>query len=245
MQPEATLSGSQRTRLWEFVRGDTEVVDFEAWLYHDETLDAALGNDMYLELVSCDFANKEEMHFAKEAIISVLEPGEACHCASVRNLDAIDMGGDGFDEKFFSTLHIFAEAGPERWWLYAARCSVCGTNWLVAQEERIHDVFYVERLTNEVAREIKTGEWPDRFQTFADVLDVGVMLDAPKARFADPMAGALQATVEELLQNDPQISSSNIGTKLGISPDHAECLMVKVKSEGADPTAGFFYPKRE
>lgn len=39
------------------------------------------------------------------------------------------------------------ERGEPFWWLYAARCAVCATNWLVAQEERQNDVILIRRLT--------------------------------------------------------------------------------------------------
>lgn len=245
MQQAAKLSYNQRTQLWKFVRADTDVAAFETWLYEDDALEAALGNDRYLELISCNFSNSEETHLVKKAIRAVLECDEKCHCAPVRNLDAIEMGGDWFFEKFFSTLTIFAKPPPEKWWLYASKCSVCGTSWLVAQEERIHDMFYVERMSDVAVSEIKRNQWPTRFQTYADVLDVGVKLEVRKAQFIDPMSGALQVTVEELLQADPEISANNIGSKLGISRDHAESLMTKVKKEGADATTGFTTPKKE
>lgn len=243
MQPAVTLSNNQRKQLWEFVRGDAKLAAFEAWLYEDVALEAALGNDKYLDLISCDFANNDATWVVKQTIRTVLECDEKCHCASIRNLDAIEMGGDWFFEKFFSTLTVFAKPSPEKWWLYASQCSVCGTNWLVAQEERIHDMFYVMRLNDETTSEVKRGRWPKTFATYADVLDVGVKLDVRQAQFVDPMSGALQITVEELLQTVPKITVEEIGLKLGIEPQHAQLLIDKVNQDGADPLAGYIDTK--
>lgn len=233
------LTENQRRRLWEFVRGDVKMNEFEAWLYSDDSLEATLGNEVYLELIGCNFEHKEDIFKIRKSIRSVLEVGEDCQCASVRNLDSIDMGGDWFFETFFATQAEVSRPQTDQWWLYISHCNICGANWLVAQEERIHDVFYVQRISDQTVQNANNGNWPKQFQTYADVLSVGVDLGGPKASFVDPMSGALQVTVEELLQSNPKISAREIGQLLVVDPKHAQFLMNEVIRKGADPLAGF------
>lgn len=240
MQTETSLTVVQRQWLWEFVRGDANTGEFEAWLYHEDALETALGSNVYLTLIACNFGNKEETHNTKKLIRSILDEGEYCHCASVRNLDAIEMGGDWFFEKFFAKMTQVAKPETDQWWLYISRCNICTTNWLVAQEERIHDMFYVQRIADQAVFEAQNGKWPAQFQTYADVLDVGVRLGVRQAQFVDRVSGAVQITVEELLQTGAKISAQDVGKALGISAEHAQILISRVRKDGAGPMAGSF-----
>lgn len=239
MQLKGALTESQRLTLWNFVRGDLSVNEFESWLYNETALEMAFDDEVYLALIGCNFQSKDDTFKIKALVRTVLELGEHCRCSAVRNLDNIEMGGDGFDEKFFATLSQFANPLPKQWWLYISRCDICGTNWLVAQEERIHDQFYVERISDQVAQDAAEGTWPDRFQTYADVLEMGVKLDIRGFRFADPVSGALQVTVEDLLKEIPRIPAKDVAAKLGIPPQHAQLLMDKVRKNGADSMVGY------
>ncbi len=211
MQLESALTEDQRQVLWKFVRGDVNANEFEKWLYNETALETAFEDESYLILIGCDFRSKEDTYKIKASIRSVLEVGENCRCLAVRDLDNIEMGGDWFFEKFFATLTKLASPPTKQWWLYISRCNACCTNWLVAQEERIHDQFYVERISDRVVQKAKAGIWPDRFRTYADVLDMGVKLGVSEARFVDPMSGSLQVTVEELLQTVLTISAREVG----------------------------------
>lgn len=238
MQLESVLTDDQRQVFWKFVRGDLDANEFEKWLYNEAALETALEDEFYLTLIGCDFRSREDTFKIRASIRLLLEAGENCRCSSVRNLDSIEMGGDWFFEKFFATLTKLASPPTEQWWLYISRCNACSTNWLVAQEERIHDQFYVERISDHAVQKAQAGIWPDQFQTYADVLDIGVKLGVREFRFLDPMSGALQVTVEELLITIPKISAKEVGIKLGIAPQHAQLLIDKVNKDGADPMAG-------
>ena len=243
LQLEGVLTEDQRQILWKFVRGDVSANDFEDWLYNEAALETAFEDEAYLTLIGCNFRSKEDTFTLKASIRSALEAGENCHCSAVRDQDNIEMGGDWFFEKFFATLTKLASPPTNQWWLYISRCNACSTNWLVAQEERIHDEFYVERISDHAVQQAKAGTWPDRFQTYADVLDMGVKLGVSKARFLEPMSGALQVTVEELLQTVPKINAEEIGLKLGIEPQHAQLLIDKIKKDGADLLVGYIDTK--
>lgn len=243
MQLKGVLTENQRLTLWKFVRGDLSANEFEIWLYDETALETAFENEAYLALIGCNFRSKDDTFKLKASIRAALEVGENCRCSAVRDLDNIEMGGDFFFEKFFATLTKFASPQTEQWWLYVSRCDICDTNWLVAQEERIHDQFYVERISDQVAQSASEGIWPNRFQTYADVLEMGVKLDVSQFTFFDPMSGGLQVTVEELLEAVPKISTKEVAAKLGIAPQHAQLLMDKVRTDGADPMAGYIETK--
>ena len=233
MQLKGVLTENQRSTLWKFVRGDMSVSEFEIWLCNETGLETAFENEAYLALIGCNFRSKDDTFKIKASIQAALDAGENCGCSAVRNLDNLEMGDDWVHHKFFATLTKIISPQTKQWWLYISRCSVCATNWLIAQEELIHDQFYVERISDQATQDAMAGVWPDRFQTYADVLDMGVKLNISQFTFVDPMADALQVTVEELLQTIPNISAKEIGLKLGITPHHAKLLMDKVNKDGA------------
>jgi hypothetical protein len=73
---------------------------------------------------------------------------EDCCCRSLADLSVVPMGGDGLDERVFATLERTRDHGGALWWLYLSKCSACGQGWLVAQDERIYDNYYLKRLSS-------------------------------------------------------------------------------------------------
>lgn len=105
---------------------------------------------------------------------------ERCCCPSLADLAVVPMGGDGLDERVFATLENIRDHGGELWWLYLSKCSACGQDWLVAQDERIYDNFYLKRLSPTEARTIADdNRWPDAFITYERVLRLGRTLSQP------------------------------------------------------------------
>ena len=152
---------------------------------------------------------------------------EDCICASLPDLAHIAMGdSQQRDEKFLATVEEVRRAGSEQWWLYLGKCRVCEQDWLVAQEERIYDEHFLERLQPVAAALIiTTGKWPDTFISYERVLRVGKSLATP-CRFLDSMAASLLWTVEDLRKERQDISPAEISDLLGISEAHAEKLIV-------------------
>jgi hypothetical protein len=135
------------------------------------------------------------------------------------------MGGDGFDERLFASIDRVRDHGEEKWWLYFSRCRLCGQNWLVAQEERIFDVYLLRRLDGAQADSIiRDGHWPVEFLTYGDVLVVGRSFYEP-ARFFELLSPSLVFTVEDLLKQRPDISASEVGYLIGLSDREAAYLM--------------------
>ncbi len=46
--------------IWELIRGDLPIADFERLAYNDTTLEDYLGHELYLEVVSNDFRSGDE-----------------------------------------------------------------------------------------------------------------------------------------------------------------------------------------
>jgi hypothetical protein len=135
------------------------------------------------------------------------------------------MGGDGLDERVFATLERIRDHGGDLWWLYLSKCSDCGQHWLVAQDERIYDNFYLKRISPAQARGIIVDtHWPDNFMTYERVLRLGRTLGQPWT-FLDPHSPALVWTAEDLLKERPDIKVEEVAYLLGIEPEAAARLL--------------------
>ncbi|WP_086735002.1 hypothetical protein [Erythrobacter colymbi] len=147
----------------------------------------------------------------------------SCECSTLGDFAVVGMGGDGRDERVFSTLMEVAKHGGDAWWLYASRCSACGQDWMIAQEERIHDNFYFKRLTaGELKMIEEQGAWPPDFVRFEDVIRLGPH-HGQVARFFD--TNDLTDTVKELMEVRSDISASEIAYMFVLSEREAERLM--------------------
>ena len=144
-----------------------------------------------------------------------------CCCNALPDLAAVPMGGDGLDERVFRTVERIADHGGDLWWLYRSKCTACGQDWLVAQEERIYDDYFMKRMTNaEVEAIQRENRWPDDFLTYECVLKIG-KTHSRACSFLQPMASSLIWTVEDLRRARPDIASEEIAELLGITVPHA------------------------
>jgi hypothetical protein len=154
--------------------------------------------------------------------------GQSCECATLGEFAVVGMGGDGRDERVFATLDEVAKHGGDAWWLYASRCSACGQDWMVAQEERIHDNFYLKRLSGIEMKMIEErNEWPPDFVRFEDVIKLGPD-HKQVARFFD--TDDLTDTVKELMESRSDISAGDIAYLFVLSELEARRLMDRAAS---------------
>jgi hypothetical protein len=136
------------------------------------------------------------------------------------------MGGDGQDERVFATLDTALDHSADLWWLYLSECRACGQDWLVAQDDRIYDNYYLKRLSSAEARNITLGGgWPDDFITYERVLRLGRTLSQPWT-FLDPRSPALVWTAEDLKKERPGITVDEIAYLLAIQPNAAARLLL-------------------
>jgi hypothetical protein len=131
---------------------------------------------------------------------------------------------DNLDERVLSTLSEVKKHGGDQWWLYASRCSKCGEYWMIAQDERIHDNYYLKRLSPEAAEAVVVRDlWPSDFLTYEQDLLLGIR-SGKTCSFFDPRDPALVATANDLMRERPDISAVEIAHLLGINPKGAEAL---------------------
>ena len=227
------MDSEQRHQLWKFARGDAKIPDFEQWLYSAKGLEKSLGDDLYLSLISCDFSGRDETWAIRKTLAELLQIQENCECPGIKDLAAIPMGGDFYSETIFKSLETVAEFGRDKWWLYISKCKICRELWMVAQDDRIYDDFFLNRIDEVALGNARLGIWPDVFLTYESVLAFGRKLSSPP-RFLEPLAYSLQWTVEDLQKERPEISGGEIANLLGLTPGHAAKLVRYVKTYGTD-----------
>jgi len=219
------MDSAVETTLWRFARGDMPSAEFETWLYTHDGLEAELGEQLYLDLVSLDYRDKHELFALRERLAAELRPSMKCECVTLPDLAEVPMGGEDLDVRVFATLHRVREHGDPQWWLYLARCDACGQNWLVAQEERIFDAYFLKRLSAAEADQIVAGgHWPDEFTTYERVLTVGHAFSNPYLS-GDPLAASLVWTVEDLRKERPEITSDEIARLIGVTSAEVDQLL--------------------
>ncbi|WP_298327337.1 hypothetical protein [Asticcacaulis sp.] len=212
--------------LWNFIRRDTSVAKFEAWVYaHEAALSVALGAELHFRLIEMNYADRYQVEDMRQQLEAHLRPALMCECPAVADEDVIAMGGNGRDGRFFASVSECAMPGDDLWWLWLGKCQTCHTDWLIAQEERIYDDFFVARLTSEQADLIRNnGQWPQRWLTYEDVLRTGRALSRP-CRFVEYIAPSLLWTVEELRRARPDITVAEMSEFLGIEESHVKDIL--------------------
>lgn len=149
-----------------------------------------------------------------------------CCCSDLDDFVVVGMGDpESLDERIFSTLDRIKEHGGEQWWLYAATCDACGASWMIAQDERIHDNFYLKRVDAKTLEEIvNLSRWPDDFLRYEQVLRLGRQ-SGETAHFLNPQSPALVKTVDDLRRERPEIPCEEIAYILDISLELVEKLI--------------------
>jgi hypothetical protein len=155
---------------------------------------------------------------------------QPCLCPEFPDETHIPMGCDDLDQQFFATVEGVKDHGGSQWWLYSAKCRVCGQNWLVAQEERIFDEYFLVKLSLQDAELIEGSDiWPKPFQTYADVLRRGHNAGLYCGVFFDDIAASLVWSVEDLRGERPDISVQEIADLLGIDTNQALRVITAVE----------------
>jgi len=216
------------SELWKFARGDGERAAFEEWLYKQDDLEDFLGNELYLRLISCDFSNKDEVWTVRQAVAKKLDSQQSCECPKVRDLDFIPMGFDGDDERFFANLTEILSYGQKKWWLYISKCNRCETLWMVGQDDRYYDDYFLNRISKDQLNRAEKGEWPELFLTQERLLAIGRDLSTAPI-YVDADSPSFKWTIEDLLKERPAITDGEIADALGISAEHAAWLTKEVK----------------
>lgn len=222
-------SVEQSEHLWRFAQGDLDPLKFEKWFLAERELDEVLGENLHWELASGSYLQKETLWQMRTAVREALSTLRSCECPTIRDLDLIPMGGEVDAQDRFRSDHVFAtfeevaKFGRSKWWLYISKCRECSTIWLIAQDERIYDNWYLARVDDTVLVAALAGDWPRHFFSYEDVLAVGRKLGTPPI-FLSLNSPALVDTVADLQQERPSISDNEIASLLGVSQRHATNL---------------------
>lgn len=226
-----TMTAKQLSKLWAFARGDFAEINFEKWFLAQDGLEVLLGEDLHWGLVSADYRDRDKVWDLRKSLAQHLAAHDKCECASIRDLDAIPMGGDGRDERVFATIENVRDHGGDLWWLHLAKCSECGQHWMIAQEERIFDEYFLRRISEQAAEDILAQNWPDEFITYERVLYIGHTFATPCV-FLDVMSASLIWSAEDLRRARPEITVDEIARLLGVTPKNAKCLL---QANGSKP----------
>ena len=148
-----------------------------------------------------------------------------CCCKALADLAVIPMGGNGLDALVLASFQETAKHGGDQWWLHVSSCLVCRQDWMVAQDERISDTYYLRKVAPSVVQEIIDFDWwPEEFLTYERVLRLGKAADA-FWRFVEDSSPALVTTAKDLRRERPDILVEEIADLLAIPVDQAASLM--------------------
>ncbi len=209
--------------LWRFARGDIQQERFEHWLYTNEEVEKVLGPDLYLELISGDFGNRDTVWLLRQSVAEKIKRYRNCECPAVKDLDFIPMGMDGDDQRMFSNLNEILRFGPEKWWLSISRCKRCDTVWMIGQDHRYYDDYFFNRISEEQLESAKKGTWPKLFWTQERLLALGRDLSKTPV-YVDPDSRELVWTIKDLLKERPSITYAEIAEVLCLPEEHVARL---------------------
>ena len=221
-------------KLWSFHRLKITNCDFENWIYSKPGLESELGYDIYLELVSFNFKNKNDDERLRNLVENILNEYDYTYKCSCVKLDSIDIIGMGSDEHFFlDTFKQVKKRGEKYWWLYMSQCEICKTYWLIAQEERQNDDLHLLKLNQEQAKNISEQNiWPNDFDEYENLLILSKKA-GHSVRFDDPINSSMVFTVIDLVKNRPNINSREISDLLNLDLETANEIfkfaMIKAK----------------
>jgi hypothetical protein len=211
-------------QIWRFVRGDTAPRDFERWVDYSPLLYEQLGEELYQDLFTTDYAHWEDVCDLKRRLAAWAQGREPlrCECITLPDLNLVDMGEH---YEVFETLDEVVRRGEPFWWLSAYRCRECDDWWLVAQEERHNDVFCLRRLSESEVGSILAGrEWPQDFDRYETLLKLGMEMGR-HVDFVDPVsARSLRWTIEDLARARPGIKLSELAALLNLDLKTASAL---------------------
>ena len=161
---------------------------------------------------------------------------QPCRCALFRDLDVDEFHADSPVRRF----EALKKRGLPMWWLTLGRCADCGQHWLVAQEERLNDIYVLMRTTDEAAAAILArDDWPDTLSTYEELLHIG-KVNGHAARYANP--SELWPVAIDLVGQRPTITAHEFASLSNISPAEASSVLEHARTEIANH--GYPYPWR-
>ncbi|HVO32867.1 MAG TPA: hypothetical protein VMU17_03070 [Elusimicrobiota bacterium] len=154
-----------KPELWRFANGESTAEHFEQWLYAHPELEAQLGKDVYVALISFHFdsADRAEVDALRSRLRSHLEAhGErSCGCAKWKDRDMIRLAETQSSKAFAQQFTLLVEH-DENPLIQFVQCRSCNQRWLMrAGESGLQ--WSVARLSrSQDLAIIQDHSWPDR-----------------------------------------------------------------------------------
>ena len=200
-------------KFWAFVRGDSDLSEFEGWLYSENAAEQALGPEGFLRVVETDFGDPQKVADLRYCLSRALPAPSVCQCHKYANEQLITMGAtslDAFEHVERGVLHMF--------WMHHFRCKVCLADWCLVEESRIYDVWMLFR------------GWTNRpmVETYRELLSLAIRMGASVTYVQPQISVEIPATIRDLAIECPGISVSEIGrlipVPLKVIRDHAQLV---------------------
>lgn len=204
--------------MWRFARGDTPAKEFESWIYQSATLEDELGENDYLDVISIDYNKPEKTRSFKKTLLAILPAPAACACHTLRDTDFVEMGEWVPDVDIVVTVR---EVDGIRW-RFNITCVICETQWLIALEERIYDIWLIRRAS--------CAPWPE-VRTYRGLL-ASAKRGAPGVCYQDPTNSIeIPAAICDLAEENPGIPLSEIVAVLPIDAVTAHHHAIRVMAQ--------------
>lgn len=218
--------------IWKFVRGDLGPTEFEQWAYAETGLEDQLGERLYMETISVDYSRKGAVYEIRQSLEAYARGASKlqCECITLPDLTDVDMGKDS--DTVFRTFEKRAVHGPPLWWLAAYQCCECGQWWLMGQESRINDVYFLKRLsTGEGERILEEKQWPEDFGKYETLLRLGYET-GHRVTYIEPLISSeLLWTTTHLARERPGIRVSELAELFNLGIKIAEQIAKKAQNE--------------
>ena len=128
--------------------------------------------------------------------------------------------------------------GLPQWWLHLSVCDECGQHWLVAQEERLNDVFVLRKIADEEAQAVLAGAaWPIDLDFYEALLRLGAE-HSHHSRFVD-VEDALPVAID-LVGQRPNITNVEIANLVNLPEDAITSIASRARQQIA--ALGYPYP---
>ena len=99
--------------IWQFVRGDMTIADFEEWIYSAKTLEGYLGEALYLQVISTKYTDGDSVYKMKQLLAEYAHnvSEHSCKCVQLPNLAVVDMGDES--EEVFRSFRVVGKVMDE------------------------------------------------------------------------------------------------------------------------------------
>lgn len=78
--------------IWKFIRGDLGPTGFEQWACSESALEEQLGESLYLETVSADYASKRAVYEIRKSLEAYAREASNLRCECITLADLADVG---------------------------------------------------------------------------------------------------------------------------------------------------------